>query len=74
MPKLSVAWRLLCRSMGFRTLLDVIPLDDTLVKGSHGRPDPEFDPVLWCSETVDPLPARVQATAIRGIIEQLVLE
>ena len=25
------------RTLGFRTLLDVIPLDATLVKGSHGR-------------------------------------
>ncbi|HET7218011.1 MAG TPA: nucleotide pyrophosphatase/phosphodiesterase family protein [Vicinamibacterales bacterium] len=36
-PALTVGWKLAKRSLGFRTLLDVIPLDATLVKGSHGR-------------------------------------
>lgn len=34
---LKVAWRLLQKKLGFRMLMDVIPLDATLVKGSHGR-------------------------------------
>ncbi|HXW06763.1 MAG TPA: nucleotide pyrophosphatase/phosphodiesterase family protein [Vicinamibacterales bacterium] len=37
-PTLAVGWRLALRAMGFRTLLDVIPLDAALVRGSHGRP------------------------------------
>lgn len=37
-PRLAVAWRLAKKKLGFRTLLDVIPLDAGLVKGSHGRP------------------------------------
>jgi predicted AlkP superfamily pyrophosphatase or phosphodiesterase len=37
LPKLRVAWRLLQKKLGFRMLMDVIPLDATLVKGSHGR-------------------------------------
>jgi hypothetical protein len=37
-PALSVGWRLAKRALGFRMLMDVIPLDATLVKGSHGRP------------------------------------
>ncbi|WP_437678014.1 alkaline phosphatase family protein [Sorangium sp. So ce131] len=32
-----VAWRLLKKKLGFRYLMDVIPLDTSLVKGSHGR-------------------------------------
>ena len=36
-PKLKVARRLLQKKLGFRMLMDVIPLDATLVKGSHGR-------------------------------------
>ena len=36
-PALTVGWKLLKRSAGFRSLLDVIPLDASLVKGSHGR-------------------------------------
>lgn len=35
-PKGRVIRRLIQKKMGFRTLFDVIPLDPTLVKGSHG--------------------------------------
>jgi len=37
LPKLKIAWRLLQKKLGLRMLMDVIPLDATLVKGSHGR-------------------------------------
>lgn len=37
-PKLKIASKLLARKLGFRNLLDVTPLDATLVKGSHGVP------------------------------------
>jgi predicted AlkP superfamily pyrophosphatase or phosphodiesterase len=37
-PKLKIAWRLLQKQLGFRMLMDMVPLDATLVKGSHGRP------------------------------------
>jgi len=37
LPQLKIAWRLLQKKLGFRMLLDVVPLDATLVKGSHGR-------------------------------------
>lgn len=36
LPKLRIAAKLLRRKLGFRGLLDVIPLDPSLVKGSHG--------------------------------------
>ncbi|MFU8847496.1 MAG: alkaline phosphatase family protein [Opitutales bacterium] len=36
-PKLRVANRLLKKKLGLRMLMDVIPLDASLVKGSHGR-------------------------------------
>lgn len=36
-PKWKIAQFLLKKKLGFRALLDVIPLDATLVKGSHGR-------------------------------------
>lgn len=47
-PKLAAAWRLAKRALGFRALMDLTPLDATLVKGSHGRlPDDRADgPVL----------------------------
>jgi len=47
-PKLKIAKFLLKKKLGIRCLLDVIPLDASLVKGSHGRdkvPDSER-PVL----------------------------
>ena len=37
LPKLKIVWRLLQKKLGFRMLMDVIPLDAALVKGSHGR-------------------------------------
>lgn len=51
-PKLKIARRLLARKLGFRNLLDVIPLDATLVKGSHGLPpaDSAHGPLLISSE------------------------
>ncbi|WP_437757285.1 alkaline phosphatase family protein [Sorangium sp. So ce1389] len=47
----SVAWRLLKKKLGFRYLMDVIPLDASLVKGSHGRltERQEQGPVLMSS-------------------------
>ena len=37
LPELKIAWRLLQKKLGFRMLMDVVPLDANLVKGSHGR-------------------------------------
>lgn len=36
-PKVAIGKRLFLRKLGFRTLMDVIPLDASLVGGSHGR-------------------------------------
>ena len=38
--------RLVQKKLGFRTLFDVVPLDPTLVRGSHGLPaaDPRTGP------------------------------
>ena len=47
-PKVKIAKFLLKKKLGIRGLLEVIPLDPTLVKGSHGRDKvPDFEkPVL----------------------------
>ena len=47
-PPLAIGSRLVRKKLGFRTLLDVIPLDASLVKGSHGRipDDPAKGPLL----------------------------
>ena len=37
-PKGRAIRRLIQKKLGFRTLFDVVPLDPTLVRGSHGLP------------------------------------
>jgi hypothetical protein len=67
-----VAWKLARRALGFRTLLDVIPLDTSLVKGSHGRitDRAEHGPVLISSE-----PSLVPAGSVAATsVKQLVLD
>ena len=68
-PTLKVAATLAKKALGFRYLMRVIPLDASLVRGSHGRiPDsPDDGPVLISSERrslSDPMPA----TAVRDAI------
>ncbi len=69
-PKLSVGTRLAKRALGFRTLLDVIPLDVGLVKGSHGRPTDraEDGPILISSERRLVPEGPVAAAAVRDLI------
>ena len=61
LPKAKIAFTLLRRKLGFRPLMQVIPTDATLVKGSHGRPAPSPDagPLL-----VTPLPDLLAASAV----------
>jgi len=53
-PKLKVAKKLAQKALGFRMLLDVVPLDGNLVKGSHGRPTDRVEdgPLLLSSTPV----------------------
>jgi predicted AlkP superfamily pyrophosphatase or phosphodiesterase len=52
LPLFTVGLKLLKKKLGFRYLMDVIPLDASLVKGSHGRiPEDTNDfPILVCNE------------------------
>jgi predicted AlkP superfamily pyrophosphatase or phosphodiesterase len=61
-PTLTVGWKLARRRLGFRTLLDVIPLDATLVKGSHGRPGSGDDGPLIMSRQKHLLPSSTIAS------------
>jgi predicted AlkP superfamily pyrophosphatase or phosphodiesterase len=47
-PKLRIARRLLQKALGFRMKMDVIPLDASIVKGSHGliAADPQDGPLF----------------------------
>lgn len=54
-PTWRIARRLLQKKLGFRSLLDVIPLNGDLVKGSHGRPadHPDRFPVFLTNLALD---------------------
>jgi predicted AlkP superfamily pyrophosphatase or phosphodiesterase len=59
LPRLKIGWRLLQRRLGFRMLMDVIPLRPELVRGSHGRlpEDPRRGPVVIGSRRELAVPA-----------------
>ncbi len=69
-PKMTIAWKLLLRKLGFRTLMNVIPIEASLVKGSHGLPParPELGPLLITNQS-GLLPGEsVEATDVRSIL------
>ena len=69
-PKYSIGWRLARRALGFATLMDIVPLDATLVRGSHGRvTDNSADgPVFISSESRLVPDGPVVATAVKELI------
>jgi predicted AlkP superfamily pyrophosphatase or phosphodiesterase len=69
-PKLAIGWRLARRALGFSTLMDVVPLDATLVRGSHGRvtDDAADGPVFVSSENRLTPEGSVAATAVKDLI------
>lgn len=72
--KLKILWRLLQKKLGFRMLMDVIPLDATLVKGSHGaRPSSQLDWPLILSEQRLPGPT-LRSTDVYGVLKSAVLD
>ena len=68
-PKLQIAATLLKKRLGFRYLLNVIPLDASLVRGSHGRRTARLDdgPVFMSSER-GAVEGPIAATAVRDLI------
>jgi predicted AlkP superfamily pyrophosphatase or phosphodiesterase len=70
LPKLAIGWRLAKRALGFRSLMDVVPLDAGLVKGSHGRPtdDPADGPVFLSGEPRLVIADAIAATAVKDLI------
>jgi hypothetical protein len=69
-PKLAVGWRLARRALGFSTLMDVIPLDATLIKGSHGRvtDDAADGPVFLSSDGRLVPEAPVAASCVKQLV------
>jgi predicted AlkP superfamily pyrophosphatase or phosphodiesterase len=68
MPKVKIATTLAKRKLGMRAMMDVIPLDATLVRGSHGRNDVANGPILMTSESVLVESKPLAATDICGLI------
>lgn len=65
-PKLRVARRLLQKKLGFRMKMDVIPLDASIVKGSHGLPAADSqDGPLWIGDGERPGGDVVPTTVVR---------
>jgi predicted AlkP superfamily pyrophosphatase or phosphodiesterase len=65
--KARAAYKLLRKKAGLRYVMDVIPLDATLIKGSHGRlvTDASFHPVLITDSGND---EAIAATDVYGVI------
>ena len=71
LPALTVAWKLARRQLGFRTLLDVIPLDATLVKGSHGRrpADGDEDAPVFITHHAELMESKtIESVDVHGLI------
>ena len=68
--KAKVGWTLLKRKAGFRTLMDVIGLDATVVRGSHGRAAASADvgPVLMTDTPGMVDGDTVEATGVYDVI------
>ncbi len=75
LPKLKIAWRLLQKKLGFRMLMDVIPLDATLVKGSHGRrpADKKDWPVFITESPADLRAKEIESTDVFQILRRQLL-
>jgi predicted AlkP superfamily pyrophosphatase or phosphodiesterase len=69
-PRLAVGWRLAQRAVGLSTLMDIVPLDAKLVRGSHGRVtnDPVDGPVFISSEHRLLLEQPITATVVKHLI------
>ena len=73
--KLKILWRLLQKKLGFRMLMDVIPLDAALVKGSHGcRPKNKSDWPVLLAEDAATLPGpQIDSTEVGAVIQRRIL-
>lgn len=68
----KILWKLLKKKLGFRTVLNIIPLNAKLIKGSHGRiPESKQDFPIFISNNCDlEFNEQIEPTAIFNILEQ----
>lgn len=71
----KVIGKLIKKKLGFRTVMDIIPIDASLIKGSHGRipEDTEDYPILISNATIGQNEDTINATGVYQIIEDQVL-
>ncbi len=70
-PNSKAALRLLQKKLGFRTFFDLIPLDPTLVKGTHGAiPPDQADHPLFLGPITDAPTKPIQATKVHKLLLQ----
>jgi len=69
-PQLTAAITLAKKKLGFRYLMSLIPLDASLVKGSHGRltTDPRKGPLVMTSEPELLTGASIHATEVKALV------
>lgn len=73
-PKAAVAKRLFKKKLGFRMLMDLIPLDPTLVRGSHGRvPEDPLDWPVLLGAAAGKARDNVEATEVFSLLQQQML-
>ncbi|MGB2760505.1 MAG: nucleotide pyrophosphatase/phosphodiesterase family protein [Maribacter stanieri] len=71
----KVVGKLLKKKMGFRTVMDIIPIDATLIKGSHGRltEDIEDFPIFISNHVTGDNHQKITAIQVRNLIEDHLL-
>ncbi|MEO1012740.1 MAG: nucleotide pyrophosphatase/phosphodiesterase family protein [Bacteroidota bacterium] len=62
----KVIGKLIKKKLGFRTVMDIIPLDAKLIKGSHGRIPDDLDdyPIFITNNTSATLGAQIEPTEV----------
>ena len=65
----KVAGKVLKKKLGFRMVMDIIPLDATLIKGSHGRiPEDKSEWPVLLTKNRKALPKEIKAIDVFDII------
>ena len=69
-PRIKIGWALARKALGFRYLMEVVPLDASLVRGSHGRlPATKGTGPLVISSEPELLPSgAVHATDVKPLV------
>ena len=71
LPGLKAAGKLLAKKLGFRIFMDLIALDPSLVKGTHGvRPKNTLDWPLILGHSIEPLDHPLPATKVQHCLLQ----